>query len=244
LGTIATGTGGSMKNISMKKLVQMRVIWPPKERQVAFAEALREAAEMQSEAGDGRLTNVLKSSLSVHAFSGRLTASWREAHREELAAEARQRDTELKQTHVSLAAAITVDSTVSAALTVETDGRLSDLSREQRDLYVRIRQDVLEEDGNRYFTAESLGRSLDGSLRRNPQAIEGHLAVLAARGLVIPLSLEEQAEDTGAFVFGNAYRLPRHDQEPDEIRDQIGDQARMSELERLAALLERESAGQ
>jgi hypothetical protein len=76
--------------------------------------------------------------------------------------------------------------------------------------------------------------------------------VLAARGLVIPLSLEERTEDTGAFIFGNAYRLPRQDQEPsaagdqdlDEIRDQIGDQARIRELERIAALLEQERVGQ
>ena len=98
----------------------------------------------------------------------------------------------------------------------------------------------------RYFSAQLLSDYLsEGPLRRNPQAIEGHLAVFAARGLIIPVSREEQTEDTGEFVFGNAYRLPLEDYEPregEEGEPRIGDHSRLRELERLAAQLEKERA--
>ena len=130
-------------------------------------------------------------------------------------------------------------------------------NREQRDLLFRIRQHVGGVDYARYFSAKSLSQSLEGSLGRNPQAIEGHLAVFAARGLVIPVSREEQTEDTGEFVFGNAYRLPLMDRverladeagnmlsvagrETPESEDGVGDRSRGRELDRLAAKLEKE----
>ena len=40
----------------------------------------------------------MNKSLSAHAFSGELTAEWREAHRDKLAIEARERDAVLKET--------------------------------------------------------------------------------------------------------------------------------------------------
>ncbi len=95
LGNIASGTGGSMKNISMKKLMQMRVIWPPKELQETFSEALREVALLCNATEGDKASLVLQASLSAHAFSGQLTADWREAHADKLALEARERDAAL-----------------------------------------------------------------------------------------------------------------------------------------------------
>ncbi|MBK8284742.1 MAG: hypothetical protein IPK97_07505, partial [Ahniella sp.] len=136
-----------------------------------------------------------------------------------------------------------------------TDGVYSDLNKEQRDLLVCVRQRSLAARHTRYFSAESLSELLKGPLRRNPQAIEGHLSVLAARGLVIPVSREFQTEDTGEFVFGNAYRLPQGENAvalTDELGDprtepfanegELGDYSRGRELERLAAQLEKERA--
>jgi len=78
-------------------------------------------------------------------------------------------------------------------------------------------------------------------MQYNRQAIEGNLAVLAARGLIIPISLEEQSQDTGEIVFGNAYRLPLDNYNAPDREEQVtGDHARLSELERLASQLERE----
>jgi hypothetical protein len=97
----------------------------------------------------------------------------------------------------------------------------------------------------RYFSAQSLSASLSGPLHKNPHAVEGHLAVLAARGLIIPVSREEKAEDTGEFAFGNTYRLPLEDYEPKEGEEGepiIGDNARLRELGRLVTQLEKERA--
>jgi hypothetical protein len=133
---------------------------------------------------------------------------------------------------------------IEAMLEGPTDGINSDLNREQRDLLRDIKRMVGGVPYARYFTAEQLSQYIStGLLRRNAQGVEGHLAVLAARGLIIPVSREEQTEDTGQFVFGNAYRLPLNDFEPGEGVEgepQIGDHARLRELKRLAARLEKE----
>lgn len=234
-------------SINQGDVLTLTVPVPPPPTQAHFVARLVEfeLLRLHSEAA-WRSGQALSSSLSAHAFSGQLTASWRDANADKLAAEARQRDAALEGNKtasiVTGSASLTAKLSllVSGTLSFRTDGQFSDLNREQQVVYRSIRLLAAKEDGNRYFTAESLSHSLDGPLRRNPQAIEGHLAVLAARGLVIPLSLEEQAEDTGAFVFGNAYRLPRGE---DDSAGQPSDQARGRELERLAALLEQDRDG-
>ena len=260
LGNIASGTGGSMKNISMKKLMQMRVIWPPKEIQETFSAALREVALLSNTSEGDKASLVLQSSLFAHAFSGKLTADWREAHTDQLALEARERDAALKQAgaYFTRSRRGTVQE-MESIFEQRTDGIYSDLNREQRDLLFRIQQQVGGVEYAKYFTAQSLSQSLEGSLRRNPQAIESHLTVFATRGLIIPVSREEQTEDTGEFVFGNAYRLSlvdRSERLTDEAGNTlttesgdalvtegvVGDRSRGRELERLAAQLERERA--
>ena len=147
---------------------------------------------------------------------------------------------------------------IAELLQVRSDGIYSHLNQEQRLLLREIRRMVGGVEFARYFTADQLSRYLtDGPLRRNPQAVEGHLAVLAARGIIIPVSREEQTEDTGEYVFGNAYRLPTAEREQfitDEqgnrlvteegnslvTGEKIGDAARLRELERLTAQLKRE----
>ena len=249
LSNIATGTGGSMKNIAMSKLMQLRVIWPPLEAQEAFTHALRSVRSLDSDPMGSRLAENLQASLSAHAFSGQLTAAWRASRSDGLSQEARQRDTSLQR---SVQVVELEPARVSVRLgdvSVFSIAPVTDLNREQQDLQARIQLFCRRTDAPRYFTAESLSHTLDGPLRRNPQAIEGHLAVLAARGLVVPLSLEEQNEASGAFEFGNAYRLPRpeHDAAQDAAGDaepeQPADDARTHELERLAVLLEQDRDG-
>jgi hypothetical protein len=139
-----------------------------------------------------------------------------------------------------------------------TGGIYSELNNEQRLLLREIRRMVGGVRYARYFTAETLSDYLaTGMLRRNPQATEGHLGVLAARGLIIPVSREEQTGDTGAFVFGNAYRLPLEDNvdyrsteagdailteagEEIVVDQVVGDSSRLREMDRLAVLMETE----
>lgn len=252
-------TAAGQYNINTQGLGAIRVPVPPLELQDKF---LLEAFETQQitemvRLSEKQLAN-LGASLSAHAFSGKLSQDWRDAHAGKLAVEARERDAALKQAGATVIRAR--PATIQEEQSIweqRTDGIYSDLNREQRDLLVRIQQRVGGVGYARYFSAQSLSQTLEGGLRRNPQAIESHLAVFAARGLIIPVSREEQTEDTGEFVFGNAYRLPLKDR-AERLADEagailtdehgaaletegvVGDHARGRELERLAAKLEKE----
>lgn len=220
LGNIASGTGGSMKNISMKKLMQMRVIWPPKELQETFSEVLREVALLCDASEGNKVSQVLQSSLSTHAFSGHLTADWREAHADQLALEALERDAALKQigatfTHSRRA---TIQE-INDVFEQRTDGIYSDLNREQRDLLFQIQQMVGGVRYGRYFTAEQLADYVTGPLHGNPRAIHFHLEVFNLRGLIIPLSRARR--NAAGSPFAACYRLPisKKNQEEKPVED-------------------------
>ncbi len=247
--------------ISAGRIYPVKIPILPIERQRMLSETIIEVEKLRNEnLESGKLGTLLESALSAHAFSGQLTADWRAAHADKLALEARERDAALKQTGASVTRSrrATIQETESI-FEQRTDGIYSDLNREQRELLFRIQQQVGGVDYARYFSAQSLAQSMEGPMRRHPQAIEGHLAVLAARGLIIPVSREEQTKDTGEFVFGNAYRLPLQDRnrllateaggrlttesgDGIVVGQAIGDRARGRELERLAAQLEKERA--
>jgi hypothetical protein len=247
-------------NLASINLTQLKALPVPNisiEAQEAFELQIQLAAECSSAIGDEAFS-ALYQSLSAHAFSGQLTADWRETRAETLTTEAHERDAALRQAGATLtrsrrAATRDYEGTDEQL----SDGIHADLNREQRDLLFHILESVGGLRHLRYFTAESLGRSLKGPLRRNPQAIEGHLAVFAVRGMVIPISREEQTKDTGEFVFGTAYRLALRDlsdlltgeagnsltSESGDGLDAdgvISDHARDRELERLVAKIEKE----
>ncbi|MGB3222812.1 MAG: restriction endonuclease subunit S [Desulforhopalus sp.] len=235
-------------SINQTDVLTLQLPVPPLTLQSKFAlqadhvEGLRLAGEQAL-----RIERVLDATLSANAFSGKLTKDWREANQDQLIVEAQERDSALKNkgTILSRSRRTTVEE-IEEFLEVRTDGIYSELNSEQRNLFFQIQRMVGGVKYPRYFTAEALSNYLtEGSLRRNPHAVEGHLAVFAARGLIIPVSREEQTENTGEFVFGNCYRLPLEDYEPSEGetgQPQIGDHVRLSELERLVTQLEKERA--
>lgn len=246
-------------SINQTDLRTLEIPVPPLSEQEAFLSLVAACEEVRTLSYSSRHTEVsVSGSVTANAFSGQLTAAWREAHAAQLAAEAHRRDTTLAQLGTALSrprsATIPEDDGLAP---LRADGNYSQLNREQRTLLTHIHQQLRDAGDLRYFTAETLSRSLEGPLRRNPQAVDGHLTVLAARGLIIPLSREEQTEDTAEFVFGNAYRLPLQDR-TDRLTDEsgnaliiesgehlvtegaVGDHARGRELERLAAQLQKE----
>lgn len=225
-------------NLASINLSQLKSLPLPRisiEEQERFERQIQVAAECGVPKAKGILNELVRS-LSARAFSGQLTADWRKAHEAELAIEARDRDAILKGAGADFPRA----PAAKRIPELRTDGIYSDLNREQRDLLLRIQQHASGGDYPRYFSAESLSISLEGPLRRNQQAIEGHLAVLAARGLIVPVSRERQTEDTGEFVFGNAYRLPLGAHEADGREAGASGHARLREMERLAARLKKE----
>ena len=237
---------GAQKNINLEVLRSIQIPVPPSELQLKFQAAIRNIRKQLDSGATGvKKLTALSAALSAHAFSGQLTARWREASRDMLAREARERDAALKEAGaITYRSRSTMEEDIEEMLQGPTDGIYADLNREQRQLLSEIRRMVGGVRYARYFTAQGLSDYLtEETLHLNPQAIEGHLAVLATRGLIIPVSREEQTEDTGMFVFGNAYRLPMEDYEPregDEGEPQIGDRIRLRELERLAAQLAKE----
>jgi type I restriction enzyme S subunit len=98
-----TRTAAGQYNINTEGLGAIRVPVPPLDLQDRF---LLEAASTNLIAELSRKSEkqmvALYRSLSVHAFSGKLTADWRETHKDMLAIEARDRDNALKETGAKL----------------------------------------------------------------------------------------------------------------------------------------------
>lgn len=235
----------NLASINLTQLQALPVPDVPIEQQDRFAVEIRMASDCNVPRGN-LTASALTRSLSTHAFSGQLTANWRKANQERLALEARQRDAALREAGpiFILSGRGTFEETP-RLIELPTDGIYSNLNREQRILLANIHQNFAHTNQPRYFSAQSLSSTLEGTLRRNHQVIDGHLAVLAARGLLVPVSREEQTGDTGGYVFGNAYRLPLQGYEPrldDENESRVGDHTRLRELERLAARLEKGTA--
>ena len=243
---LSRARGANTEGLTLEALRSLTVPDPATPSMLRFASACEEirALGTASLAGN-RLQSLTSASLLAHIFSGQITTAWREAHRDQLTLEASERDACLREAGPALPRlkSETIEDW-DRFLELPTDGIYAELNREQRQLLRAIERMVGGVFHARYFSARQLGDSLPhGSLRRNPHVIEGHLAVLAARGLIIPVSREEQTEDTGEFVFGNAFRLPLIHYEPaDGVSGEVvaGDSSRLRELERLAAQLEKE----
>ena len=236
---LSQGRGAIMEGWSSKIVKALRIAQPPMHLQKEFARKLEatEGLYQNLEESRGNI-ELLRGLLSAEAFSGRLTRQWRDARHDELTLQVQQRDAALKQIETSVRRTKPIRRTKGPKRSI---GAVAELSVDQLNLLFGIRAQASGIPYPRYFSSESLSNSLGGKMQYNRQAIEGHLAVLAARGLIIPISREEQSQDTGEFVFGDAYRLPLDDYGAAEGEEQIiGDHARLRELERLASQLELE----
>ncbi|KAA0889840.1 restriction endonuclease subunit S [Oryzomonas rubra] len=170
--------------------------------QVAQAEGLRTSGERSM-----RTERALNAALSAHAFSGQLTADWREANKDKLADEARERDGSLKKAGAVFShTRLTMAEEIEELLHDRTDGIYAALNREQRGLLGEIERMFGGVDYGRYFTAEQLATDIKGALHRHSQRIESHLSLFAARGLIIPVS-RPRSDSTGP-AFAACYRLP------------------------------------
>lgn len=202
-------------NVNSAEMARVLVPDVNPSKQLVVVQAVKEAESICKflEASTTQ-TSLLSSSLSAHAFSGQLTADWREAHADKLALEARERAAALKQAGATITSArrATIQE-LDSIFEQRSDGIYSELNREQRELLFRIQQKVGGVDYGRYFTAEQLAADLSGALHRHPQAIESHLSVFALRGLIVPLS--RPRNDNTGDRFAACYRLPLKD---DDVR--------------------------
>ena len=183
----------------------------------------------------------LMASLQAQAFTGELTSNWHERQKDVLEIEARIRDEALRARGITAGTVVPIEE-VEAAYTRRDDGAYAELSKEQHMVLEAIERAYSGSIYPKWFNAEEIANHLQGPLRGNRYAVEGHLSVLAARGLVIAVSREEESPSTGEIVFGNAYRLPLAEFKPPEgdSRDPVeGDDGRMREMERLIRQLEK-----
>jgi type I restriction enzyme S subunit len=239
----AEGKGAIMEGLNSKIIRRLRFRLPPVDLQSEFTRAVEEALLIEDRYSSSRGTiTELSRSVLAHAFSGRLTADWRESARGALQAEAVGRDAALRATSVTTSGTARITAAL-AVVSGRRDGAHAELTREQQAVLEAAQRRNNSPNPSRWFTAEELAKNFDGPLRGHRHAIEVHLGVLAARGLVIAVSCEEPAPMTGEIVYGNAYRLPLDEFQPkgDDPREPVqGERARLRGLERLAALLRRE----
>jgi type I restriction enzyme S subunit len=94
---LAGGSAGSMPNISKGRLETLEIEKPPYRMQAAFADAVTNFNSLRKKAKQARDDIETLFSVLLHrAFSGELTAEWREAHMKELLAEMQQQARLLK----------------------------------------------------------------------------------------------------------------------------------------------------
>jgi len=199
---------GAQKNINLEVLRSIQIPVPPPELQLKFQAEIQNIREqIGSNTAGTRTFAYLQSSISARAFSGQLTADWREAHRDKLTIEARERDAALNEAGaILLRSRLTMAEEIEELLQDRTDGIYADLNHEQRNLFCEIERMFGGVDYGRYFTAESLAADIKGPLHRHSQRIESHLVLFAARGLIIPVS-QMRDYNTGP-AFAACYRLP------------------------------------
>lgn len=222
-------------SINQTDVLTLQIPVPPLKVQAVFALQVAHAEELRASGEYSlRTEQALSAALSAHAFSGQLTADWREAHKDNLTLEARERDAVLKESGAlrSAPARLTMAEEVEELLQDRTDGIYSDLNREQYSLLREINRLVGGVSYARYFSAQQLSDYIpEGPLRRNPQAIEAHLKVFAVRGIILAVS-RPRTDNVGP-AFAACYRLPVLPQP----RSQTGKDLEQKESDDIKALL-------
>ena len=245
---------GAQKNINLKALRSIRIPVPPPSLQQRFQAQLINIHEQLDLMAKALISaKALAESLTANAFSGELTAKWRERHDAILQQEARDRDDALQAQGVKLPRP-PKPSEAEAIFSRCTDGAYAELTRDQHAVLEAAQRGVGGVKTPRWFTSEQVAKQLGGGWRKNIHAIEAALAVLAARGLVIPVSREDAQPITGEIYFGTAYRLPQATYEdtlatesgdrivteagePLSVGESDGDKARQRELKRFGELI-------
>ncbi|MCC9606226.1 restriction endonuclease subunit S [Blastopirellula sp. JC732] len=224
-------TSAGQFNINTQGLKGLAIPAVPRDRQLRFIEVVREIDDLkrslmyESQCIDLKLNR----SLLAHAFSGELTAEWREANRELLEQEAAKRDKWLHEAGVKL----TVADTKIEVKAKDQDDRHEDLNREQHELLRQIQSLELDASAGT-FTLSTLTDSLVEPLDKLSVAtVRRHLDVLTARGLVKSISRRAGAGGSIDVAFGNAYRLPKNNKQAVKT-DSEADEVRMTELDRMS----------
>lgn len=238
--TKAVGKGAIMEGWNSKIIRGLRFRLPPLPLQREFVSVLQQFFETEDKLPiAGRNVSELSDSILAQAFTGQLTAAWRERHKAQLERESAERDAAFQAAGVTFGKPLRAE-TVKARYVRRTDGAYAELNREQHTVLEALAGAESRPEPRRWFTVDEIAHNLTGALHGNRHAIEAHLALLAERGLVIAASLEQRLPGSGEVVYGNAYRQPVDQAEPqdgEEPEGLAGDRVRLAEMQRLAEQL-------
>ena len=178
----AQAVGATFQNLKTGQINRWQIPIPPFELQKEYTSCFQEVLELEEQQTKvGKHFSDLLQSLLARAFTGKLTAVWREQHTEALAAEARQRD-EALGLRARVVRPVEPEVERVAVPLDETHPRytiLHELSSVQQQVY----QAMLQTEG--YFSAENL--MPDSGL--SPDIKRRTLTLLELLGLVARVSL-------------------------------------------------------
>lgn len=211
--TMARGTSGSMKKISQGDINKFKIFWPPVEKRLAYTKRVEEIARQRElQATSLAELNILYQSLFSRAFTGELTASWREQHAEELALAARERDA-LLQGQVTFHFETT---TLESLAPLQRDERREDLIGQLSQLQQAI-LDIFVGDTQVYLTANQFHDDYEEELQEkgfstSQDRTKRELRTLAALGLIREVTLPV-TDQPGRVAYATVYRYPQLEDE-------------------------------
>lgn len=201
----ATGTSGSMKNISQENLLAIRFKMPPKNLQDELSDKIKvlwdDVSSIQHTA-KLRL-NLLSRTILSNAFTGYLTKEWREVNEAKLYTEASERNSHLRRATFAVRAEERAEAKEVSEILRTPVGRerySENLSGQQRALLSL----ALKFTG--YFDVSTIYNEQNGNGKLSRAAIEQSLALLAETGLLRRVRVKSYNSEDGREVFAPAIR--------------------------------------
>jgi len=210
--------GAVFRNLTTDQVKAINIPVPPIKLQKQFQDFLLQVRTVQHTiAKSKRLVSELFNELTINAFWGSLTKSWRDAHKEEIKAAAAVRDALLRERGVKLKTA-TPEPSVPETKAIESlspsrqwvVGELSGFQRQVLEAFLAYTdQPLIVEDENAFITfcgsdevterLQDFGAALNNRIRRT-------LSQLAALGLIAQVTLPKYNEETGERDYLKAFR--------------------------------------
>lgn len=214
-------------NINLDTLRTLRMPKPPEALQLEFAGFVREIRALKTMAsGQADRRNELLKELTISAFTGELTAAWRQAYADDVAAAALARDQVLRErgARITLSTNVVTSATAQAEVTVRPArhwllGELSEFQRQVLKAFTEYCQQsdqpLLVEDPDvfaHFCDNESVVERLQSFGQFHGNRIRRSLSQLAALGLIAKITLPKQDLDTGERDYLKAFRPLRSEE--------------------------------
>lgn len=206
----AQAVGATFQNLTTDQINSWLVLLPPLELQMQYATICAEINFVGEQNNNTfQHLDTLHQSLLARAFTGDLTATWREQHTEDLAQAARERDRLLAQLRLAPAELVTPAQPTRSEIS-ERQELLAMLNDVQRALLA-----MLDEQLATYYTANSAHEELV-TIECSLDVVRRELHFLAAAGWIKEQSLPAEGEAGVRYIPVYRFLLPDDDsQQPD-----------------------------